>query len=185
MVIYVVTGTPGVGKTSVINEAIKDKSLKVVVFGDVMFELARESGLVKSKDEMRSVLSLETYKQLQEKTAEKIASMSGDIVVDTHASTKRVDGYFPGLPEWVLKKLNPKVIVVIEARPSEIELRRKDDLTRQRADFGGADQVIEYQNINRAFVAAYSALSGCLVKIITNEQGKLIEAAQKLREVFK
>ena len=185
MAVYIVTGTPGVGKTTVLNEAIKGRNLKVVVFGDTMFEIAKEMGLVRSKDEMRTKIKLETYKQIQEKAAEKTAKMGGDIIVDTHAAIKRVDGYYPGLPEQVLKKLNPKAIVVIEARPSDIELRRKDDLSRMRTDFGGAEQVIEYQNINRAFVAAYSALTGCLFKIIVNEQGKILEAAEKLREVFK
>jgi adenylate kinase len=185
MAVYIVTGTPGVGKTTVLNEAIKGRNLKVVVFGDTMFEIAKEMGLVRSKDEMRTKIKLETYKQIQEKAAEKIAKMGGDIIVDTHAAIKRVDGYYPGLPERVLKRLNPKAIVVIEARPSDIELRRKDDLSRMRTDFGGADQVIEYQNINRAFVAAYSALTGCLFKIIVNEQGRILEAAEKLREVFK
>lgn len=185
MAVYIVTGTPGVGKTTVLNEAIKGRKIKVVVFGDTMFEIAKEMGLVKDKDEMRAKINLETYKQIQEKAAEKIAAMKGDIVVDTHAAIKRIDGYYPGLPEHVLKKLNPRAIVVIEARPSDIELRRRDDPTRMRADFGGTEQVIEYQNINRAFVAAYSALSGCLFKIVVNEQGKILEAAEKLREVFK
>jgi adenylate kinase len=185
MAVYIVTGTPGVGKTTVLNEAIRGKNLKVVVFGDIMFEIAKSMGLVKDKDEMRSKINLDTYRQIQEKAAEKIASMKGDIVVDTHAAIKRADGYYPGLPEHVLKKLSPKAIAVIEARPSDIELRRKNDPTRMRADFGGAEQVIEYQNINRAFVAAYSALSGCPFKIIVNEQGKILEAAEKLKEVFK
>ena len=185
MAVYIVTGTPGVGKTTVLNEAIRGRNIKVVVFGDAMFEIAKSMGLVKDKDEMRTKIGLEAYKQIQEKAAEKIAKMGGDIVVDTHAAIKRADGYYPGLPEHVLKKLNPKAIVVIEARPSDIELRRKQDPTRMRADFGGAEQVIEYQNINRAFVAAYSALAGCLFKIIVNEQGRILESAEKLREVFK
>ncbi len=185
MAVYIVTGTPGVGKTTVLAEALKGKNLKVVVFGDIMFEIAREMGLVSSKDEMRSKIKLDAYRQIQEKAADRIAGMQGDIVVDTHAAIKRIDGYYPGLPEWVLKRLNPKAIAVIEARPSEIELRRKEDPTRMRSDFGGAEQVIEYQNMNRAYVAAYSALTGCLVKIIVNEQGKILEAAQKLKEVFK
>jgi adenylate kinase len=185
MAVYIVTGTPGVGKTTILTEALKGKTLKVVVFGDIMFEIAREMGLVSNKDEMRSKIKIDSYRQIQEKAADRIAGMQGDIVVDTHAAIKRIDGYYPGLPEWVLKRLNPRAIAVIEARPSEIELRRKDDPTRMRADFGGTEQVIEYQNMNRAFVAAYSALSGCLVKIIVNEQGKILEAAQKLKEVFK
>lgn len=185
MVIYIVTGTPGVGKSTVMNEAIKGTDLKVIVFGDVMFEMAKQMGLVKDKDEMRSKISLDKYKELQDRAADKIAAMPGNIVVDTHATIKKPEGYYPGLPETVLRKLKPKAIAVIEARPSDIEMRRKTDPTRMRLDLGGTEQVIEHQNINRAFVAAYSVISGSFVKIVVNEQGKIPEAAEKLRQVFK
>jgi adenylate kinase len=185
MAVYIVTGTPGVGKTTILNEAIRGTSLKIATFGDVMFEMAKEMKLVSSKDEMRSKIPLDKYKKIQERAADKITGMSGDVIVDTHASMKRLDGYYPGLPEQILKKLNPRVIIVIEAKPSDIALRRKEDSTRQRADFGGAEETMEYQSVNRAFAIAYSAMVGCPVKIIVNEQGKILEAAAKLREVFK
>ena len=184
MSVYIVTGTPGVGKTTVLNEAMKGSDFKIAVFGDVMFDIARKKGLVKDKDEMRSKIALTDYRSIQEKAAEIISKMGGNIVVDTHASVKRSDGYYPGLPESVLRKLKPKSIVVIEAKPADIALRRKDDSTRQRADLGGVEQAIEHQNINRAFATAYAAMAGCSVKIIVNEQGKVKEAAAKLREVF-
>ena len=131
------------------------------------------------------ILGLEKYGKIQEKALERIVAMKGDIVVDTHASMKKPEGYYPGLPEHILKRLNPKVIVAIEANPSEIATRRKEDPTRHRADFGGVEETIEYQNINRAFIIAYAAMVGCPVKIIVNEQGKMDKAAKELREVFK
>jgi adenylate kinase len=185
MAVYIVTGTPGVGKTTVLNEAIKGTGLNVVTFGDVMFEIARAERLVKDKDEMRSRIPLEKFGEIQRKAADKIAEIRGEVIVDTHASMKRPDGYYPGLPEYVLRKLKPKSIVVIEAKPSDIAKRRKKDKTRNRKDFGGAQETLDYQNINRAFAAAYGAMANCPVKIIVNEQGKMKEAAEKLRGVFK
>jgi adenylate kinase len=183
MAVYIVAGAPGVGKTTVLNEAVKGKELKIVVFGDVMFETAKELGLAQSKDEMRSKIGPADYRKIQETAADAIAAM-GNVIVDTHVSVKRPDGYYPGLPEWVLKKLNPKCIILIEADPKEIENRRTGDATRERSDLGGAAHASEHQDMNRAFVAACSVLSGCLVKIIRNERDKLAESAKELNEVF-
>lgn len=184
--ISVVTGVPGVGKTTVLNEALKLlPSSKVVVYGDVMFEIAKEAKLVANKDEMRTRVDKETYKRIQKQAAERIAAMPGNVIVDTHCSIKTPLGYIAGLPEWVLRALNPRTIVLIEADSKDIEKRRKEDLTRHRADFGGAGEALDQQSINRAYAAAYSVLTGASVAIIVNRQGKAAEAARQLAGVLK
>jgi len=130
MGIIVVTGIPGVGKTTVMKRAAEGMDIQFVTFGTVMIEIAKEMGLVQNRDEMRK-LSLEQQRELQIKTAEKVAQMK-NVIVDTHCTVKTPKGYMPGLPEWVIKKLNPTAIVIVEADAEEIYNRRAKDTTRTR-----------------------------------------------------
>ena len=53
MPVVIITGVPGVGKSTVIDAAQKAKGYKVVVYGTEMVNVARAKGLVKDRDEMR------------------------------------------------------------------------------------------------------------------------------------
>ena len=182
MGVIVVTGIPGVGKTTVMKKAAEGMDIQFVTFGTVMSEIAIETGLVKDRDEMRK-LSLEQQKELQIKSAEKIASM-GNVILDTHCTVKTPKGYMPGLPEWVIKKLNPTAIVVVEADPEEIYNRRENDETRNR-DPDSEDMIDEHQQINRSAAMAYAALSGATVKIVFNHDNAIDEAVKQAEPVLK
>ena len=130
MGIIVVTGIPGVGKTTVMKSAAEGMDIKFVTFGTVMSEIAIEEDLVEDRDEMRK-LTLDQQKDLQIKASERIANMK-NVILDTHCTIKTPKGYLPGLPEWVIKKLNPTAIVVVEADSEEIYNRRAGDPTRNR-----------------------------------------------------
>ena len=182
MGVIVVTGIPGVGKTTVMKKAAEGMDIKFVTFGTVMIEIAKKLGIAKDRDEMRK-LSLEQQKELQIKTAEAVAKM-GDVIVDTHCTIKTPQGYMPGLPEWVIRKLNPKTIVVVEADPEEIFNRRAKDTTRNR-DPDTVEQIAEHQQINRAIAMAYAALSGATVKIVFNHDDRLDEAVKQAEPVLR
>jgi len=181
MGIIVVTGIPGVGKTTVMKNAAKGIDIKFVTFGTVMIDIAKEMDLVKDRDEMRK-LTLEQQKDLQIKTAEKISTM-GDVIVDTHCTIKTPKGYMPGLPEWVIKKLNPTAIVVVEANPEEIYNRRANDPTRNR-DPDSKEQIDEHQMINRAAAMACAALTGSTVKIVFNHDNAIDAAVKEVAPVL-
>lgn len=182
MGIIVVTGIPGVGKTTVMQKAAEGMNITFVTFGTVMIDLAKEMKLVKDRDEMRK-LTLEQQKKLQIKTAEKVAKMK-NVILDTHCTVKTPKGYMPGLPEWVVKKLNPTAIVLVEADPKEIYNRRAKDKTRNR-DPDTVEQIAEHQQINRAAAMAYAALTGSTVKIVFNHDDALDEAVKQASPVLK
>ena len=182
MGVIVVTGIPGVGKTTVMKNAAEGMDIKFVTFGTVMSEIAIETGLVQNRDEMRK-LTLEQQKDLQIKSAEKIASM-GNVILDTHCTIKTPKGYLPGLPEWVIKKLKPTAIVVVEADPEEIYNRRAGDKTRNR-DPDTKEQIDEHQMINRATAMAYATLSGSTVKIVFNHDNAIDDAVRQASPVLK
>ena len=182
MGVIVVTGIPGVGKTTVMKKAAEGIDIQFVTFGTVMVDIAKEMGLVKDRDEMRK-LSLDQQKKLQIKTAERIAGME-NVIVDTHCTIKTPKGYLPGLPEWVIKKLNPTAIVVVEADSEEIYNRRAKDDTRNR-DPDSKEKIDEHQQINRAVAMAYAALTGATVKIVFNHDDDIDGAVKEAAPVLK
>jgi adenylate kinase len=181
MGVVVVTGIPGVGKTTVMKEAAEGIDIQFVTFGTVMADIAIELNLVKDRDDMRK-LTLEQQKELQIKTAEKVAKMD-NVIVDTHCTVKTPKGYMPGLPEWVIKKLNPTAIVVVEADPEEIYNRRSKDITRNR-DPDSKEKIAEHQQMNRAAAMAYATLSGATVKIVFNHDNAIEDAVKDAAPVL-
>src|SRR5512137_1888853 len=181
MSVIVVTGIPGVGKTTVMKKAAEGMDINFVTFGTVMIEIAQEMKLVKNRDEMRK-LTLEQQKKLQIKTAERIAKMK-NVILDTHCTVKTPKGYMPGLPEWVVRKLNPTAIVIVEADPQEIFDRRAKDTTRSR-DPDSVEKIAEHQMMNRAVAMAYATLTGATVKIVFNHDNALDAAVKEAEPVI-
>jgi adenylate kinase len=143
-----------------------------------MFEVAHAEGLVVDRDEMRKLDRI-SQKRLQKTAAEKIAAIDGNVIIDTHASVKTPNGYLAGLPEWVITAIMPDIIVLVETDNDQILLRRLSDETRVR-DMEGSRSIAEHQEMNRAFAASYSMLTGCTIKIITNPDFLLDKAVDEL-----
>ncbi len=184
--IIVLTGTPGAGKTTVLDKAIElsDSEIKVVNYADVMLETGEDLGLGSDHDKIRK-LDVGQQIKLQKKAAENITEKAeGITVVDTHATIKTKNGYLPGLPEWVVKALKPKTIVLVEADAEEIIGRRQTDKSRER-DEEEAGKIDLHQKINRSAVSASAVLTGATIKIVENHDNKLKEAAENLAEILK
>lgn len=184
--IAVVTGMPGVGKTTVLNKALeKLDSYEVVNFGDEMLKHAVERNLVKNRDEIRK-LSLELQKEIQRTAAKNIAERGKEknIIVDTHCTIKTPRGYLPGLPKWVLEELQPEIIVIVDADAGEIASRRAGDETRER-DAESIDEIKEQQMMNMCMAAGYAVLTGATVAFVENREGELEKAAEKLAALLR
>ena len=80
MSVVIVTGVPGVGKSTVM-AAAEEYGYKIVNFGTTMFEEAQKEG-VADRDDMRK-LAVEDQQRLQKQAGEKISQM-GDAVSYTH-----------------------------------------------------------------------------------------------------
>ncbi len=194
--VVVVTGVPGVGKTTVISHLerlaqAEGLRLKVVNFGTYMLETALKEGLVRSRDEIRR-LPLRKQLELQALAARRIVEdaagslgENGYLIVDTHALVKTVAGYWPGLPKHVLDHLKPDMIVVVEASPEEIVARQERDKTRYRADVGGVEGVKRLMENARAASFASAVHYASTVAIVENREGKAEEAARQILEYMK
>jgi adenylate kinase len=186
MKVVIVAGTPGAGKTTVLNGALEKlkEPYEIINYGDEMLRIAQEKKIVNHRDEMRK-LDPEVQKEIQKLAAESIAEKSkqSQIIVDTHITVKTADGYLPGLPKWVIEKLNPSQIIVVEADPDEIIIRRIKDTTRVR-DTEYVQDIEEHQLINRATAMSYAVYTGATVKIIKNHDGKLEEAVKEMEKAL-
>lgn len=184
----IITGVPGVGKTTVVNEALKKLKSEGIEyqslnFGTFMFDVAKADNIVKDRDQMRT-LDRAVQKGLQQKAGKAIAAISGNVLIDTHASVKTPKGYLAGLPEWVLREIMPDIIVLVETDDDQILMRRLTDETRSR-DKEGSRSIAEHQQFNRSIAAAYAMLTGCTIRIITNADFLLDRSAADLADVLR
>jgi adenylate kinase len=184
----VITGVPGVGKTTVIDKALevlKGEGIdyRPLNFGSFMFEVASSEGLVKDRDEMRK-LDQATQRRLQQSAARKIGAAPENVIIDTHCTVKTPKGFLAGLPEWVLRELNPDIFVLVETDEDQILNRRLSDLSRVR-DMEGYGGIRDHQQFNRAIAASYAMLAGCTVKIIKNPDFLLENAVADMVELLR
>jgi adenylate kinase len=184
----IITGVPGVGKTSVIDGTIKKLGEEGIVytnlnFGSFMFEVAQKENIAKDRDQMRT-LGKDTQKRLQKLASQAIAKIDGNIIIDTHASVKTGTGFLPGLPLWVIQELMPDIIILVETDPDQILKRRFSDVTRTR-DIEGFRDIDDHQRFNRSVAASYAMISGCTVKYITNADFLLEQAVSELVKILR
>lgn len=166
--VYLVAGLSGVGKSSVVEYALKKSpGIRRVNFGDAILREATERNLVKNRDELR-FLDLDVQRVLQVNAARRIGKMEGKVVVDTHLTIPTPDGYVPGIPLDILIELKPKRIVILEADPGDILKRRILDKGRARVD-ENLEQIEQHFDFDRAAAIAMAIQVGSPVKIIRND----------------
>ncbi len=183
----IIVGIPGVGKTTVISRACeflrqKGHNTTVVVFGSLMFEESKEMKL-RNRDEMRK-LSVEEQRRLQDKVANRIATIKGDfVIIDTHLLINTDEGYYPGIPMHLLETIKPTNIIMIAADPQEILNRRKKDESRKR-DIRPEIDVQNELDISKVMIACCSVVSGCPFLTIMNNNNETDKAALTLANVL-
>ncbi|MCA9812848.1 MAG: adenylate kinase [Nitrosarchaeum sp.] len=179
----VMVGIPGVGKTSLLKTVVEiltkqNKSVSVYSFGSLMFEIAKNHG-IQDRDELRK-LPVPEQQRLQKIAAEKIAGLTEDVVIiDTHAFISSPEGYYPGLPEHVLKIIKPTNFVSVSAKPEEIYSRRIKDFTRNRdkITLANVKKELDFQS---GIISACAVITGSPIKYVLNREGKIDEAADKI-----
>lgn len=183
----IIVGIPGVGKTTVISRAVellrkKGLDTSVVIFGSLMFEESKEMKLM-NRDEMRK-LSVEEQRRLQDKVANRIATMKEDfVIIDTHLLINTQEGYYPGIPMHLLQTIKPTNIIMITARPQDVLTRRKHDESRQR-DIPAEIDVQNELDVSRAMIACCSVVSGSPFLTIMNNNNEIDKTALTIANIL-
>ena len=183
----IIVGIPGVGKSSVISLAIeqlkqKGKNATIAVFGTVMLEEAHKMG-VKNRDELRK-MSLGKQRDLQEKAAKRISEIEDSIVIiDTHLFIKTIEGYYPGLPMYLLDIIKPTHFFMIIAEAGEIVNRRNSDKSRDR-DIVAVEDIQDELDILRVMIASSSILTGSPFIAIVNNDNEIEQAVSGMVKVL-
>lgn len=183
----IIVGIPGVGKSSVISLAIeqlkqKGKNATIAVFGTVMLEEAHKMG-VKNRDELRK-MSLGKQRDLQEKAAKRISEIEDSIVIiDTHLFIKTIEGYYPGLPMYLLDIIKPTHFFMVIAEAGEIVNRRKSDKSRVR-DIVAVEDIQDELDILRVMIASSSILTGSPFIAIVNNDNEIEQAVSSMVKVL-
>lgn len=183
----IIVGVPGVGKSTIISNAIatllkKGTTLNTVVFGSVMFEEAKKLG-INDRDQIRKQ-TIDVQQRLQNITADHISSLNDSIVVvDTHLFIKTQSGYYPGLPMSLILKLNPERLILITANSEEILNRRKSDSTRTR-DLISDDEIKRDIEVSLSMISSLSILTGAPFEIIYNHDNMIDSATSLLVELL-
>ncbi|MFW9845587.1 MAG: adenylate kinase [Candidatus Thorarchaeota archaeon] len=188
--VVIVTGIPGVGKTTVINTAVQmvkdefNEDVLMLNIGTEMFEVASERGYIKDRDELRK-MPTGRQREVQKLAGEAIArkAKSARVIVDTHTLIQTKNGFLIGLPEWVARPIQPKTVVLVEADPERIAGRRTSDETRTR-DEQLVEEIDTHQRMCRGAAVAVGTLTGATVRIIKNREGKVEEAASELKDTL-
>jgi len=182
--LIIVTGTPGAGKTSIIDSVKANKKYKIVNIGTTMEDLLLKRGLIKHRDEIR-YLDFDTIERFREAAFKQVASLKGNIVVDTHMSVERQGKYVPGLPCVISKYLRGLVgIVYIDATTDELLSRRSNDKLRIRE--AEDRMIIEMQRaIHAAMLAYYSIQLNIPIYVINNEENSLKESIKAFKNALK
>jgi adenylate kinase len=183
----IVVGVPGVGKSTIINNATetlqkKGTSVKTVVFGSVMFEEAKKLG-INDRDKLRK-LTIDVQQKLQNMAAEHISNLNDSIVfVDTHLFIKTQSGYYPGLPMNLILKMDPQRLILVTADSDEILNRRKKDTTRTR-DLISDDEINRDIQVSISMISSLSILTGAPFEIIYNHDDMIDSATSQLVELL-
>ncbi|MFH1393886.1 MAG: AAA family ATPase [Candidatus Micrarchaeota archaeon] len=173
----IVMGLPGAGKTTVLKGL--DTDYRVQNFGDLMFEIEKEKFGITDRDQMRTI-SKEKQGEVQKLVYERLSKEKGKFILDTHCSVNTPKGFLPGVPFEYLKMLKVDYLVLITADVEAVAKRRSDDPSRKR----DADNIGLHDQMNKSFLAAYSAFTGAPAVVIINEQGKAQEATARLQALL-
>jgi adenylate kinase len=173
---FLVFGTPGAGKSTVLQGV---RGAKSVNLGTELFNaISKELG-VKDRDLLRraQLTDYASTVRARDKVLRRLAKMNGTLMLDTHASVKSGAGFMPGLSYPDLEILGGKVkaIIYIDANTKEISRRRKNDKTRKR-DSDTDEDLDLHRSMNLMFTAIYSMRLQVPTYVVKNEGGKLREA---------
>jgi adenylate kinase len=181
----IVIGIPGAGKSTIIDRITDADKYSFVNIGDMMISIGTKKGRLNNRDQMR-YQSNEERTELIKEVFKEIATMKGNVIIDTHASIGAHGRYMPGLPADVLSiiKDSVKALVCIDAPTENIIIRRERDTTRRR-EAETVEEIEMQKMINMAALSAISQSYNIPLFVLINEENRQDESVRKFKECIK
>lgn len=184
MSLTLISGVTGVGLTSICQRVRRelDDEYLLLNFGDVMLEQAMAQNITVDRDELSSLSHRQTQR-LQRRAGEYVADQAtqSDIILSTHLAVNMDVGYIHGLPDGVLRDIDPSTFVLVEAAPSTIINRRGES---DRGTQSATEREIEFeQDLNRTAALEYAREQNAPIQFVENE-GSVAEAVEQVVETL-
>jgi adenylate kinase len=182
--LFLVLGTPGAGKSAVLNGL---KGVEILNVGTEMLEVYRkESGKIE-RDSLKAI-AVARYAdvvRIRNRLFGELAKRKGTVAIDTHASVKSGNAYIPGFSPEDLKTLKGQIqaIVYIDAETKDILERRAKDKTRKREQ-DSVEVLNQHREINIALTTTYSLYLGAPLYVINNGDS-LQETQEEVSKVIR
>jgi adenylate kinase len=147
----------------------------------MMLEVGQKLGYVADRDKIR-YLSIKKFNEVRDRALDKIEEMSGNIIMDTHASVGEGGRYLPGFPLHFLNRLgHVKGLIYIDAATSEIVERRKIDGSRRR-EKDDAHTIDAQRQISISMLSFASAYLNVPFYVVINRQGEMKKAVEEVKQ---
>ena len=176
-----VTGTPGSGKSTVLEGV---KIIKIISFADEMLKISSANGVI-DRDRLR-YMTYEEIALIRKSVIENtINRMDEDLLIDTHLTVKKKTRYVPGFSRSDLDMMKDlKGIIYIDAHANDIMFRRLTDKTRSRED-EPEEEIHEQRRINISIASYYAAHLNLPLYIVKNRQNQVEIAIKDLEDAIK
>lgn len=165
-----VTGVPGVGKSTVIQALPTDLRQSAINFGSLMWEHLSE--VVDTRDAIRS-LSSEELQRTRNDVAKCLPTVC---IVDCHLSITKSGVATPGIPSLFCERGFLAGIFLLEADPQTILERRSRRRSRDDAPQRTAD-IQKQQKYNRELAQDIARRCGCWIYVIDASLGAEVIAS--------
>lgn len=183
--VVIVAGLSGAGKTTLLDRIRNRKGIryKTVNIGTLMVAEMAKRGKPTDRDALKR-LERKYWALLRIAVVKDIATMKGNIVIDTHMTIKSGEWFSPAMPYDSVKHLGGlSQIIYVDAPSKDIVRRRNADKSRQR-DRISVRTIDLQRTIDMASMAYYATYLNIPLCIIENKDGGLEAAAEGLSEAL-
>lgn len=184
--LILVTGTPGAGKSTILDALSKKKPINLINLGNVMLNIAKEKQGIQNREDLGRMTE-EQIRQNREDAFAGIIEKKKDSIIDTHLTIKYGRRYVPGVTIEELQKIRIKAIIYVDATSKEIWARRHSD--ESKADRRNMDdteaEIDEQKAVNLAILSSCAIYLSIPIYIIYNSDGKVHEAEAELERIVK
>ncbi len=184
--LILVTGTPGAGKSTILDDLGRRKPINLVNLGNIMLDIAKEKHGIKDREDLGRMTE-EQIKQNREDAFTEIINNKKDTIIDTHLTIKYGRRYVPGVTIEELQKIRIKAIVYIDATAKEIWNRRHNDASKAgRRNVSDTEAEIDEQKaVNLAILSSCAIYLSIPIYIIYNSDGKMADAESELEKIVR